>query len=59
LSYGARPLGSLLGAMVGGVFGAGACLYLAAVIFAAQALVILLSPAVTLSRRPEMAGEAA
>ena len=59
LSYGARPLGSLLGAMVGGVFGAGACLYLAAVIFAAQALVILLSPEVTLSRRPEMAGEAA
>jgi predicted MFS family arabinose efflux permease len=59
LSYGARPLGSLLGAIVGGVFGAGACLYLAAVIFAAQALVILLSPAVTLSRRPEMAGEAA
>ena len=59
LSYGARPLGSLLGAMVGGVFGAGACLYLAAVIFAAQALIILLSPAVTLSRRPEMAGEAA
>ena len=59
LSYGARPLGSLLGAMVGGVFGAGACLYLAAVIFAAQALVILLSPAVTLSRRPEMVGETA
>src|SRR5215471_2917165 len=59
MSYGARPLGSLLGAIVGGAFGAGACLYLAAVIFAAQALVILLSPAVTLSRRPEMAGETA
>jgi predicted MFS family arabinose efflux permease len=59
LSYGARPLGSLLGAIVGGAFGAEACLYLAAVIFAAQALVILLSPAVTLSRQPEMAGEAA
>jgi len=59
LSYGARPLGSLLGAIVGGVFGAGACLYLAAVIFAAQALVILLSPAVTLSRRPEMVAETA
>jgi len=59
LSYGARPLGSLLGAIVGGVFGAEACLYLAAVIFAAQALVILLSPAVTLSRRPEMVAETA
>jgi predicted MFS family arabinose efflux permease len=59
LSYGARPLGSLLGAMVGGVFGAEACLYLAAAIFAAQALVIWLSPAVTLLRQPEMAGEAA
>src|SRR5215831_10501609 len=58
LSYGARPLGSLLGAIVGGAFGAGACLYLAAVIFAAQALVILLSPAVTLSRRPEMVADA-
>jgi predicted MFS family arabinose efflux permease len=59
LSYGARPLGSLLGAIVGGTFGAEACLYLAAAIFAAQALVILMSPAVTLSRQPEMVGEAA
>jgi hypothetical protein len=59
LSYGARPIGSLLGAIVGGAFGAETCLYLAAAIFAAQALVILMSPAVTLSRQPEMAGEAA
>jgi hypothetical protein len=59
LSYGARPLGSLLGAMVGGIFGAEACLYLAAAIFAAQALVIVMSPAVALSRQPEMAGETA
>jgi len=59
MSYGARPLGSLLGATVGGLYGAETCLYLAAAIFGAQALVILLSPAVTLARQPEMIGEPA
>ncbi|WOH47139.1 MFS transporter [Bradyrhizobium sp. sBnM-33] len=59
MSYGARPLGSALGAIVGGLYGAEACLYLAAAIFAAQALVILLSPAVSLTRQPEMVGEPA
>ena len=59
LSYGARPLGSALGAVIGGFYGAQACLYLAAVIFAAQALVILMSPAVALTRQPEMVGECA
>src|SRR5712675_2476894 len=59
MSYGARPLGSLLAAVVGGLYGAEACLYLAAAIFAVQALVILLSPAVSLARQPEMVGEAA
>ena len=59
LSYGARPLGSALGAIIGGFFGAEACLYLAAVIFAAQALVILMSPAVALTRQPDMVGECA
>jgi predicted MFS family arabinose efflux permease len=54
LSYGARPLGSLLGAVVGGTSGADTCLYLAAAIFAAQALVIWLSPAVALDRQPDM-----
>src|SRR5579859_1491376 len=58
LSYGARPLGSALGAVVGGLYGAEACLYLAVAIFGAQALVILLSPAVALSRQPEMVAEA-
>jgi predicted MFS family arabinose efflux permease len=57
LSYGARPLGSALGAIVGGFYGAEACLYLAVTIFGAQALVIILSPAVSLSRQPEMIGE--
>jgi predicted MFS family arabinose efflux permease len=59
LSYGARPLGSALGAIVGGLYGAEVCLYLAAAIFAAQALVIWVSPAVALARQPEMAGEPA
>jgi predicted MFS family arabinose efflux permease len=59
MSYGARPLGSALGAIVGGIYGAEACLYLAVAIFGAQALVILLSPAVALARQPEMVGEAA
>ncbi|UGY23519.1 MFS transporter [Bradyrhizobium septentrionale] len=59
MSYGARSLGSALGAIVGGLYGAEACLYLAAVIFAAQALVILMSPAVSLRRQPDMVGEPA
>src|SRR5499427_8955638 len=57
LSYGARPLGSALGAIVGGFYGAEACLYLAVAIFGAQALVIWLSPAVALARQPDMVGE--
>jgi predicted MFS family arabinose efflux permease len=59
LSYGARPLGSALGAIVGGLYGAEACLHLAVAIFAAQALVILMSPAVALVRQPDMVGECA
>lgn len=58
LSYGARPFGSVLGALVGGAYGAEACLYLVALIFAAQALLILLSPAVALVRQPDMVSDA-
>src|SRR6201989_464170 len=57
LSYGARPLGSALGAIVGGFYSAEVCLYLAVAIFGAQALVIILSPAVSLSRPPEIIDE--
>src|SRR5437764_10264815 len=57
MSYGARPLGSALGAIVGGIYGAESCLYLAAAIFGAQALVILMSPAVALAQQPEMIGD--
>jgi predicted MFS family arabinose efflux permease len=57
MSYGARPIGSALGAIFGGLYGAEACLYVAVAIFGAQALVILVSPAVSLARQPEMIGE--
>lgn len=57
LSYGARPLGSAIGAVIGGLYSAEACLYIAVTIFGVQALVILMSPAVSLSRRPEMVGD--
>jgi predicted MFS family arabinose efflux permease len=55
MSYGARPLGAGLGALVGGIFGAEICLYLAVAGFGAQMLVILMSQAVSLVRQPEMA----
>lgn len=57
MSYGARPLGAGLGALVGGMFGAEACLYLAVAGFALQMVIILLSRAVDLARQPEMAGD--
>ncbi|HEY4748023.1 MAG TPA: MFS transporter, partial [Steroidobacteraceae bacterium] len=57
MSYGARPVGSALGALVGGLYSAQACLYLAVAIFGAQALVILMSPAVSLARQPDMVGD--
>jgi len=55
MSYGARPLGAGLGALVGGFFGAEACLCLAVAGFALQMLVILMSRAVGLAHQPEMA----
>jgi predicted MFS family arabinose efflux permease len=57
MSYGARPIGAGLGALIGGFYGAEACLYLAVAIFGAQTLVILMSPAVGLATQPEMVGE--
>ncbi|MFC0243130.1 MFS transporter [Rhodopseudomonas telluris] len=59
LSYGARPLGSAIAALVGGTFGAEPCLYVAAAGFALQALVILASPVVALRRQPDMMAQAA
>ncbi len=59
MSYGACPLGSALGAIVGGLYGAEACLYRAAAIFAAQAPVTRMSPALWLTQQPDMLGEPA
>jgi predicted MFS family arabinose efflux permease len=59
MSYGARPLGSVLGAIIGGFWSAEACLYVAAAIFGTQALVIWLSPAVALDRQPAMVDDVA
>jgi predicted MFS family arabinose efflux permease len=55
MAYGARPLGAGMGALVGGLWGAESCLYLAVAGFAVQALVIWMSRAVDLVRQPEMA----
>jgi len=52
MAYGARPLGAALGALVGETYGAEMCLYLAVAGFGAQALVILVSPAVRLIGQP-------
>jgi predicted MFS family arabinose efflux permease len=57
MSLGARPVGSAIGAIVGGLYSAEACLYLAVLIFGAQAVWILKSPAVALTRQPEMVTE--
>jgi predicted MFS family arabinose efflux permease len=53
-AWGARPLGAIIGAVVGGVFGAPTCLVVAALGFLAQAVVIVASPVARLTRQPEM-----
>lgn len=55
LAYGTRPIGAAIGAAVGGVFGMEACLLVAAIGFAAQLGVILLSPVTRLLRLPDPA----
>ena len=54
LTQGARPLGAALAALIGGIFGAEACLLVAVLGFAAQAAIIWTSPAVDLLRQPAM-----
>jgi predicted MFS family arabinose efflux permease len=54
LATSTRSLGSAVGAVVGGLYGAEACLVLAAVMFLAQASLILASPAVRLAQQPEL-----
>jgi predicted MFS family arabinose efflux permease len=57
LAQGARPIGAGIGALVGAFQGAAMCLAIAALGFAAQAVVILASPAARLSSQPVAAGE--
>jgi predicted MFS family arabinose efflux permease len=52
-TYGARPLGALLGAGVSGHWGMEVCLVMAAAAFLAQALIIVGSPAARLEAVPD------
>ncbi|KAK47238.1 MFS transporter [Caballeronia jiangsuensis] len=52
-TYGARPLGALLGAAISARFGMGPCLVAAAAGFVVQAWIIAVSPAARLSGVPE------
>ena len=54
MSYGARPLGAGLAALVSFYADAEACFYLAIIFFGWQAIVILRSPAIRLDRQPGM-----
>jgi predicted MFS family arabinose efflux permease len=52
-TYGARPLGALLGAAISARWNMDACLVAAAVAFLVQALIIMMSPAARLAAIPE------
>jgi predicted MFS family arabinose efflux permease len=54
LAAGSRPVGAALGAVVGGAYGAEACLVVACMGFIVQAVVILASPVPRLARQPDM-----
>ena len=58
LAQGSRPLGAALGAGIGAVAGAEACLVVAVAGFLVQAAVILASPAVRLAQQPTVVAEA-
>jgi predicted MFS family arabinose efflux permease len=58
LATGTRSVGAAIGAFVGGLYGAEACLVVSAVMFLLQALVILLSPVPRLAKQPRMASQA-
>jgi len=57
-TYGSRPLGAALGALVGGLYGAETGLVVAAAGFLIQAVVILVSPVRRLARQSELAAKA-
>jgi hypothetical protein len=55
-TWGMRPIGAALGALIGASYGAEACLVVAATGFMVQAAIILMSPVARLKRQPEMGG---
>lgn len=57
-TFGARPLGALLGAAISARWGVDACLVAAAAAFLVQALIIVMSPAARLANIPEGAAVA-
>jgi hypothetical protein len=56
VAYGARPIGAAIGAIVGGIYNAQVCLIVAALMFAVQAVVILLSRVPRLVDQPAASG---
>jgi hypothetical protein len=52
VAYGARPIGAAIGAVVGGIYNAQVCLVVAALAFALQAAVALLSHLPRLIEQP-------
>jgi predicted MFS family arabinose efflux permease len=57
-TYGARPVGAAIGALVGSAYGAETCILVAALGFLVQALVIVSSPVARLIRQPGLAATA-
>lgn len=55
LAQGSRPIGAAIGGLIGGVYGAEACLVAVLAGFLIQAAVILLSPVTRLERQPQVA----
>jgi predicted MFS family arabinose efflux permease len=55
LSYGARPIGAALGGLIGGLYGAKACLVFAATFFGLTVLIVVGSPLIRLLKAPEPA----
>jgi hypothetical protein len=55
MAYGARSIGSALGALLGGLFGVDACLLAAVAGFRIQAIIISKSPVVTPAQHPRLA----
>ena len=53
-TWGCRPIGAAIGAVIGGASGAEACIVVAALGFLIQAAIILASPVPRLARQPAM-----